>query len=250
MKLRCKKALVTGGGSGIGKAVAARLAADGADVVIAGRTLSRLEAAKEEIASENVLVMAWDVCDIPACRRNLLKAADMMGGLDALVNNAGLGSSTVTGRGYEPWDITAQEWDNLTDVNLKAAFFMMRNAVDYMLENGIKGNILNISSNAGCMDILGPYGVAKLAVRKMTRAFGKRFGANGVIINGIAPGATFTDMIDDYAQAIDQSYPRHAIGRFIRPEEIAELAAYLMSDYGEIICGHTVVADGGDKSAH
>ena len=72
---------------------------------------------------------------------------------------------------------------------------------------------------------------------------------NGIIINGIAPGATFTPMIARYAHAVDQPYPRHAIGRFIRPEEIAELAAYLMSEWGEIICGHTVVADGGDSAA-
>ena len=70
-----------------------------------------------------------------------------------------------------------------------------------------------------------------------------------IIINGIAPGATFTPMIASYAKTIDQPYPRHAIERIIRPDEIAELAFYLMSDYGEIVCGHTVVADGGDNSA-
>lgn len=122
---------------------------------------------------------------------------------------------------------------------------MMRNEVDFMRARGIRGNILNIASNAACMDITGSYGAAKQAVIKWTRAFGKRFGSDGIIINGIAPGATFTPMIADYAHAIDQPYGRHAIGRFIRPDEIAELALYLMSNYGEIICGHTVVADGG-----
>ena len=67
--------------------------------------------------------------------------------------------------------------------------------------------------------------------------------------SGIAPGATFTPMISRYAKQIDQPYPRHAIERFIRPDEIAELAFYLMSDYGVIVCGHTVVADGGDNCA-
>ena len=99
------------------------------------------------------------------------------------------------------------------------------------------------------MDIIGSYGAAKEAIIKWTRAFGKRYGHNGIIINGIAPGATFTPMIARYAHDINQKYERHAIERFIHPDEIAELAYYLMSDYGEIICGHTVVADGGDNCA-
>ena len=107
---------------------------------------------------------------------------------------------------------------------------------------------VNIASNAACMDIIGSYGIAKLGLIRLTRALGKRYGSEGIIINGIAPGATFTPMIADYAFTIDQPYPRHAIERFIRVEEIAELAFYLMSDYGEIICGETVVADGGDNN--
>ena len=125
----------------------------------------------------------------------------------------------------------------------------MRNEIDYMLEKGIKGNILNFASNAACMDITGSYGASKEAIIKWTRALGKRYGHNGIIINGIAPGATFTPMIARYAHSIVQKYERHAIERFIRPDEIAELAFYLMSDFGERICGHTVVADGGDNAA-
>jgi NAD(P)-dependent dehydrogenase (short-subunit alcohol dehydrogenase family) len=165
------------------------------------------------------------------------------------VNAAALGTSQYTGRGYEPWDLTEEEWDVLTDINFKAAFFLMRNEIDYMLEKCINGNVLNIASNAACMDIIGSYGAAKEAIIKWTRSLGKRYGHNGIIINGIAPGATFTPMIARYAHDINQKYERHAIERFIRPDEIAELAFYLMSDYGEIICGHTVVADGGDNAA-
>ena len=99
------------------------------------------------------------------------------------------------------------------------------------------------------MDIIGAYGASKSAIINWTRAFGKRYGHNGIIINGIAPGATFTPMVSKYAVDINQRYARHAIERFIRPEEIAELAFYLMSDFGEIVCGHTVVADAGDSSA-
>lgn len=249
MKLRCDKIIVTGGGSGIGAAIARRLIDAGASVVIAGRTAEKLQKTAETIASENLHILEWDIANVNGIPQKLEEAAALMGGLNGLVNAAALGTGVLTGRGYEPWDITEDEWDALMDVNCKGTFFMMRDMIDYLLARHEKGNILNIASNAACMDIIGSYGVSKLGLIRLTRALGKKYGSEGVIINGIAPGATFTPMIARYAKHIDDPYPRHAIGRFIRPDEIAELAYYLMSDYGEIICGHTVVADGGDRAA-
>ncbi len=248
-KLRCSKILITGGGSGIGKAIAERFSEAGASIVILGRNLSRLEEAKAEIGSENIFLLQGDISRADEIMSYIEKAASLMGGLDGIVNNAAVGTGQVTGRGYEPWDITPEEWDTVTDINLKGAFFVMREAVDYMKAKGIRGNILNIASNAACMDIQGAYGSSKLSVLKMTRAFGKRFGHDGIIINGIAPGATATPMISRYCKDENDPYPRHAIERFIKPYEIAELAYYLMSEMGEIICGHTVIADGGDNAA-
>ena len=249
MKLRCDKIIVTGGGSGIGAAIAHRLIDAGASVVIAGRTAEKLQKTAEIIASERLHILEWDVADVKGIPQKLEEAAALMGGLNGLVNAAALGTGVLTGRGYEPWDITEDEWDALMDVNCKGTFFMMRDMIDYLLARHEKGNILNIASNAACMDIIGSYGISKLGLIRLTRALGKKYGSEGIIINGIAPGATFTPMIARYARHIDDPYPRHAIGRFIRPDEIAELACYLMSDYGEIICGHTVVADGGDRAA-
>ena len=249
MKLRCDKIIVTGGGSGIGAAIAHRLIDAGAQVVVAGRTAEKLQKTAETIASENLHILEWDIADVNGIPQKLEEAAALMGGLNGLVNAAALGTDAFTGRGYEPWDITEDEWDALMDVNCKGTFFMMRDIIDYLLARHEKGNILNIASNAACMDIVGSYGVSKLGLIRLTRALGKKYGSEGIIINGIAPGATFTPMIARYAKHIDDPYPRHAIGRFIRPDEIAELAYYLMSDYGEIICGHTVVADGGDRAA-
>lgn len=249
MKLRNKNILVFGGGSGIGKAIAARLIEAGATVMITGRTEEKLKAAAEEIDSSSLFYKTFDIVDIGNHFPLFDACNTTMGGLDGFLNAAALGTGSFTGRGYEPWDITEKEWDTLTDINFKAAFFLIRNEVDYMLKNGIRGNILNIASNAACMDIIGSYGASKEAIIKWTRAFGKRYGHNGIIINGIAPGATFTPMIARYAHSPEKRYERHAIERFIRPEEIAELAFYLMSDFGEIICGHTVVADGGDNLA-
>ena len=249
MKLRCDKIIVTGGGSGIGAAIARRLIDAGASVVAAGRTAEKLQKTAEAIASERLHILEWDIADVNGIPKKLDEATALMGGLNGLVNAAALGTGVLTGRGYEPWDITEDEWDALMDVNCKGTFFMMRDMIDYLLARHEKGNILNIASNAACMDIVGSYGVSKLGLIRLTRALGKKYGSEGIIINGIAPGATFTPMIARYAKHIDDPYPRHAIGRFIRPDEIAELAYYLMSDYGEIICGHTVVADGGDRAA-
>jgi len=248
MKLRNENILIFGGGSGIGKAIAKRFIEAGARVCVTGRTKEKLEAAAREIGSERLFYRAFDITDIEGHLALFRECAEVMGGLDGFVNAAAVGSSAL-GRGYEPWDITPEEWDRITETDFKAAYFLTRNEIDYLLENRIRGNILNLASNAACMDIVGSYGAAKAAVIRWTRAFGKKYGHDGIIINGIAPGATFTPMISHYAHAIDQRYERHAIERFIRPEEIAELAFYLMSDYGEIICGHTVVADGGDNAA-
>ncbi len=249
MKLRNKNVLIFGGGSGIGKAIAIRFIGAGAKVMITGRSEDKLKAAAQEINSANLFYKVFDITDISDHHSLFCETEQILGGLDAFVNAAALGTSQCTGRGYEPWDITPEEWDTLTDINFKAAFFLIRNEVDYMLKNNIRGNILNIASNAACMNIIGSYGASKQAIIKWTRSFGKRYGHNGIIINGIAPGATFTPMISYYAHCIDQKYERHAIERFIRPDEIAELAFYLMSDYGEIVCGHTVIADGGDNCA-
>jgi NAD(P)-dependent dehydrogenase (short-subunit alcohol dehydrogenase family) len=249
MKLRNKNVLIFGGGSGIGKAITTRFLEVGARVMIVGRTEERLRSVSEELASPDLYYKAFDITDIEHHNQLFCECEQVLGGLDAFVNAAALGTSQSTGRGYEPWDITSEEWDTLTDINFKAAFFLMRNEIDYMKSKGIRGNILNIASNAACMDIIGSYGASKMAVIKWTRALGKKYGHDGIIINGIAPGATFTPMISRYAKSIDQTYPRHAIERFIRPDEIAELAFYLMSDFGEIVCGHTVVADGGDNCA-
>ena len=249
LKLRNSNVLVFGGGSGIGKAIAQRLLLENARVTICGRSEEKLLAVKEELKSDNLFCLAADVADVETHQEVFAKAETLMGGLSAFVNSAAIGAAATLGRGYEPWDITSAEWDMLAGTNFKAAFFLIRNEVNYLVERQRCGNILNIASNAACMDIIGQYGASKLAIIKWTRAFGKRFGHKGIVINGIAPGATLTPMISSYAKSADQPYPRHALERFIKPEEIAELAFYLMSDYGEIVCGHTVVADAGDNAA-
>ncbi|HIX93434.1 MAG TPA: SDR family oxidoreductase [Firmicutes bacterium] len=248
MELRAHKFLVTGGGSGIGRAIAERLLADGASVVIAGRTESKLKQAASELGGD-VYTLTLDISDCELIPSKLLTAERLLGGLDGFVNAAALGCDQALGRGYEPFDITPDEWDTLNDINYKGAFFAMRDEIEFLLSRRCPGNILNIASNAAYMGVTGSYGAAKTAIVRWTRAFGSRYGKYGIMINGIAPGATLTDMTKGYAKDTSQPYPRHALGRFIRPEEIALLAEYLLSTAGEIVCGHTVVADAGDSQA-
>lgn len=245
--LRCTKVLITGGSSGIGLAIAKRLSREGALVTLAGRSAEKLAKARDAIGANCAGYLLWDVSNPSENAERLAAAEKMMGGLDGLVNSAGISSESF-GRGYEPWDITPEEWDTVMDTNLKGAFFLLRDFIDVMRARGRKANVLNIASNAACMDITGPYGASKLALIRMTRALAKRCGRDGVIMNGIAPGCTYTPMLN-WASGPDDELPRSVLNRFARPEEIADLAAYLMSEESVIICGHTVVADGADSGA-
>lgn len=248
MNLRNKEILVFGGGSGIGKAIALKLLCEGAKVVIAGRSMEKLEAVKNEVRDNNLFVLEADIANISKHETYFKQAENLMGALTGFVNSAAL-STQKMGRGYEPWDITEEEWDYLSSVNFKGAYFIMRNEIDYLKSRKISGNILNIASNAPCMDVVGLYGASKQAMIRWTRAFGKKYGRNGIVLNGVAPGSTRTSFISNSLAGVDEELPRHAIGRLIRPEEIAETAFYLMSEEAEIVCGHTVIADGGDALA-
>ncbi len=248
--LRCHNIVVFGGGSGIGKAIAAQLLSEGATVTLAGRTLSKLENARKELGERNVHLLQWDAADCDSFADRIAQVEEMCGKPDGFVNAAGIGADATFHRGYEPWDITPEEWDIMNDVNYKGAYFLLRNEINYFLDNEIRGNILTIASNAGRMGIIGGYGAAKLSQIEWTHAFAQKYGEKGIIINGIAPGATLTDMIAAYAHSMDQPYPRHAIGRFIHPSETAKLASFLMSDVGVIVTGQTISADGGDKAAY
>ena len=240
MELRCSKILVSGGGSGIGLAIAQKLVSLGAEVTLCGRTEEKLRRAAEGIGrAAHWLVL--DVRRIASFPEAVARAEELMGGLDGLVNSAGACAYTREwGKGM--FEQTEEDWDCVMDTNVKAPFFLSRLAAQYMRERGIRGNILNVVSEAAFVPASASYGASKHALRALTAGLAQAVIRDGIIVNGIAPGTTETDFVDIPHEI---AMHRQPIGRLGTPAEMAELAAFLMSREGENIIGQTVLSCGG-----
>lgn len=237
-----KRALVTGASRGIGYAIAKKLSQNDCKVVITGRKIETLERVADELG-ENVLPMVWNAMDFDKASEKIAQAADMLGGLDIVVNNAGIFAQRSEWDKHELLKTTPSEWSNVIAVNASAVFFTMQAAVRYMLENHIKGNILNITSVAGEEPVYGAYGGSKILATGLTRGWGKMFAADGITINGIAPGPVATEM-NDWHEGDSMKHDRIPYGRFATIDEIAELAMYLLDEKARMVCGETVIIDG------
>lgn len=238
-----KKALVTGASRGIGYAIAKKLSQKGYKIIITGRNIETLERVADSLG-ENALSMAWDASKFDKAEEKINEAAAMLDGLDIVVNNAGIFAQR------DEWDkesllnTTAKEWQDVINVNASAVFFTMQASVRYMLKNNINGNILNITSVAGEEPIYGAYGGSKILATGLTRGWGKMFAPDGITINGIAPGPVATEM-NNWHEGDSMKHDRVPYGRFAATDEIAELAMYLLSKDAKMICGETVIIDGG-----
>lgn len=245
--LRGRKALVTGASRGIGFAIAKSLADKGCSVVITGREIGSLERAAEKMTagdvSGKVIPLVWDVSRIELAETKILKAADLMGGLDIVVNNAGSFARRNEWGKESLLNTTVEEWSMVMQTNTSAIFFTMQAAVKYMLAKEIKGNILNVSSVAGFEPVFGAYGASKASAVALTRGWGKMFARDGITINGIAPGPVATQM-NNWHEGDPMEHSRVPFGRFATTSEIAELAMYLLSKEAVMVCGETVVLDG------
>ena len=240
--LRGNKAVVTGASRGIGFAIAKMLAKNGCDVVITGRNLEALQKASSKMEGK-VIPMVWDVSDIEISDDRIKCAAELMGGLDIVVNNAGIFAKRSEWDKKSLLETTVNEWETVMQTNTSSVFFIMQSAVKYMLENNIRGNILNITSAAGNEPVYGAYGASKTAVTALTRGWGKMFAKDGITINGIAPGPVATEM-NNWHEGDPMEHDRIPFGRFATIDETAALAMYLLSKEAEMVCGETVVMDG------
>jgi NAD(P)-dependent dehydrogenase (short-subunit alcohol dehydrogenase family) len=248
-RLGGKRAIVTGAGSGIGRAIAIRLAAEGARVVVSDVDGEAAEAVAAEIggAGGEALVRKTDVTDAADVEELVGLALTRWGGLDVMVNNAGVGVAGTANT------TTEEEYERVMDVCVRGTFLGMKHAIPAIRDSG-GGSVVNMSSVAALVGIVdrAVYSAAKGAIFSLTRASAIDHVGEGVRVNCIAPGTVDTPWIaritsgyDDPEEARANMQARQPHGRFVQPEEIAAMAAYLAADESASVIGACMVVDGG-----
>ncbi len=233
MKLQDKVALITGAGSGIGRAIALEFAREGAKVLVAELD----EAAGRAVADELGAQARFQRCDVTnedEVRATVQNTVDAFGRLDIMVNNAGVAS---------------EDWDTTLAVNLSGVYYGCKHAAESMAARG-GGVIINMASILGLVGIGGadPYVATKHGVVGLTRNFAIAFGGRGVRVNCINPGFIETPMTRGFTetQAIRQQIEGQTpMGRWGRPEEVAKAALFLASDDSSFMTGAPLIVDGG-----
>lgn len=234
-----KVALITGGSGGIGVAIAQEFLNCGAKVVLAGTSEEKLIKCCDKLGGGDKLsYIVLDLLDVPLFEGKVQEVIDKFGTLDILVNSAGLNNK------HAFFDITEDEYDSIMAVNTKGMFFLSRAAGNCMIQLGIKGHILNITSSSALRPAWTPYQISKWAGRGLTLGLADIFLPYGIIVNGLAPGPVATPMLNrqegDTIYMEDQPSKRYAVAA-----EIANMAVFLCSEMGNLVVGDTVYMTGG-----
>lgn len=247
MRLKGKVAMVTGSGQGIGRAIALRLAQEGANIVVE----DRLDSAKAEEtlamvrkAGVEACVVAGDIGDGAADKRVVAEAVKQMGQLDILVNNAGVE------RRADFWDVTEEDYDLVLDVNLRGVFFTTQAFVNHLREAERGGRVINISSVHEELPFphFASYGASKGGVKMLMRDLAIELAPLGITVNNVAPGAIETPINTklmnnpEQMAALLKNIPLKRLGK---PEDVAGSVAFLASSDADYITGTTMVVDGG-----
>jgi 3-oxoacyl-[acyl-carrier protein] reductase len=241
--LEGRVAIVTGGSRGIGRAVAAALAEDGASVVVSGRDATRLEAEAKELDALGapVLAVPGDVAVREDVERVVERARERFGRVDILVNNAGITRDALLVR------MKDEDWDQVLNVNLRGAFLMTR-AVSRAMMRQKGGRIINLTSAAGSMGNAGQanYSAAKAGLIGLTKAAARELAHWGILVNAVAPGLIDTDMAAGIpAEAREALLAQVPLKRIGVAREVAEVVRFLAGDGASYMTGQVIHVNGG-----
>ncbi len=243
MRLSGRTAVVTGSTRGIGRAIAEKLAQEGAVVIVSGRSQEQADqvAADIEAAGGKAIGVAADVAD-PESAEALIKAAiDKTGRIDILVNNAGITRDNLFMR------MKQDEWNAVLDVNLNGVYNCTRAAVRPMMKQRF-GRIINVSSIVGLMGNVGQtnYAASKAAVIGFSKSLARELASRNITVNVVAPGYIRSDMTDVLSDEIKEKLMEQIpMGRVGEPDEVAHAVLFLADDASSYITGQTLVVDGG-----
>ena len=239
--LKGRTVLITGGTSGIGKAIAETFYKAGAFIVITSRNDEKAKKVAFGIdpKGKNVIGMSMDNADISNLESRFNEIINSLPSkkLDILINNAGLVGGDIR-------TTTELEFDSIISTNLKSTFFLSKFCAMHMIKNGIKGNIMNVASSSSLRPAVSAYTLSKWGIRGLTEGLAKMFAPYGITVNGVAPGPTATPMLgkSDYNDISLTSIP---LGRYALPEEIAAMALFLCGPMGKTIIGDIIYMTGG-----
>jgi 3-oxoacyl-[acyl-carrier protein] reductase len=239
-----KVAIVTGGSRGIGAEVGARLAEDGAAVVVSGRDGDRLQHTVREWETQGraVLGVVADAASREDCERLVSTAKQHFGRIDVLVNNAGMTHDQLLVR------MTDEDWDRVIEVNLRSAFLMTRAVSKALVRQKSGGRVINISSTAGAMGNAGQvnYSAAKAGLIGFTKAAARELAHWSILVNAVAPGLIETDMTKDLsATAREALLAQVPLKRSGTAREVAEMVRFLAGDGATYVTGQVFHVNGG-----
>ena len=242
MRLKDKTAIITGGGTGIGLATARAFYQEGAKVILFGRRKEKLEKAVEKLGGSAIIVQG-DMTNNNDLDQLINETLHNFKKIDILVNNAGLFN------GSPLHEISDSQWDEIMDINIRSVFQLTRRVLPAMLSQKY-GSIIHISSILGLIAVpqVAAYNVSKGALNQFSRSIAVEYGSSGIRSNSICPGLIATDMTADLMKDADlmkewsKEYP---IGRFGKPEDVANACLYLASDESSFVTGITLPVDGG-----
>jgi 3-oxoacyl-[acyl-carrier protein] reductase len=245
--IKGKVAIVTGAGSGVGKAISKRLSSQGCKVIMLGRNRTKLQKAASEIGNKkNTMTVIADITKEAEVLSAIDQTINSFDKIDILVNNAGIINDPVPFH-----EMTEDQWDDLVETNLFGMFRITKAVIPIMMKNG-GGNIVNISSVLGIRSIprvpLSVYAVTKAGVIMFTRSIAVEYGQHKIRCNCIAPSTIRSSIIEPYLQdeeakkVLESTFPLRVIGE---PEDISGAVAYLCSDDSKWVTGTVLMVDGG-----